>query len=63
MLKTICLTPTLHKKKVLSMTLTLNKEKITKLYSHVVEKMTKKKKKSFLALLTNIFQISEQKLM
>ena len=63
MLKTICLTPTLHKKKVLSMTLSLNKEKIRKLYSHVMKKMTKKKKKSFLALLTNIFQISEQKLM
>ena len=44
------------------MTLSLNKEKIRKLYSHVVKKMTKKKK-SFLALLTNIFQISEQKLM
>ena len=45
MLKTVCLTPTLHKKKVLSMTLSLNKEKIRELDRHVVKKMTKKKKK------------------
>ena len=45
MLKTVFLTPTLHKKKVLSMTLSLNKEKFRELDWHVVKKMTKKKKK------------------